>query len=61
MDELSSVAVDVMIAVSPSVGPESKNLSAATNTVVGAGLVRGDSPRFGPGRYWIVVVYGALR
>ncbi|MFZ5439151.1 MAG: CAP domain-containing protein [Myxococcota bacterium] len=61
MDELGAVAVDVFISDAPKLGAESKNLAAPTNDVVGVGLVKGDSPRFGPGRYWIVVMYGALR
>lgn len=58
MDELSGVSVDVMVADAPKVGGESKNLSTAGNRTVGVGLVKGDSPRFGEGRYWIVVIYG---
>ncbi len=61
MDELSSVSVDVFISDTPKLGPESKNLGVPANRVVGVGLVKGDSERFGPGRYWIVVIYGITR
>ncbi len=61
VDSLSSVSVDVLVADTPRLAGESKNLSAATNRQVGVGLVKGDSPRFGRGRYWIVVIYGAQR
>lgn len=61
MDELSGVAIDVFISDTPKLGSESKNLAAPHNTVVGVGLVKGDSPQYGPGRYWIVVVYGSTR
>jgi uncharacterized protein YkwD len=61
MDDLNGVAVDVMVLDAPRLGGESKNLSAATNRMVGVGLVKGDSPRFGRGRYWIVVIYGSPR
>ncbi|MBL8916266.1 MAG: CAP domain-containing protein [Archangium sp.] len=61
MDELASVSVDVFISDTPRLGSESKNLGMADNTVVGVGLVKGDSARFGPGRYWIVVIYGVVR
>ncbi len=60
VDELTSVSVDVMVVDAPRL-TDSKNLSTAGNRLVGVGLVKGDSPRFGPGRYWIVVVYGVPR
>jgi uncharacterized protein YkwD len=60
MDELNGVSVDVLVADAPRLN-DSKNLSAANNRMVGVGLVKGDSPRFGRGRYWIVVIYGAPR
>lgn len=61
MDDLNGVSVDVAVAETPRLGGESKNLSAAGNRMVGVGLVKGDSPRFGRGRYWIVVIYGSPR
>jgi uncharacterized protein YkwD len=61
MDELTSVSVDVFISDTPRLGAESKNLGVPDNAVVGVGLVKGDSPRYGPDRYWIVVIYGVIR
>jgi uncharacterized protein YkwD len=61
VDEASSVAVDVVVADTPKVNPDSKNLAAAANRLVGIGLVKGDSPTLGAGRYWLVVIYAATR
>ncbi|MDP1824527.1 MAG: CAP domain-containing protein [Archangium sp.] len=61
VDELSAVSVDVLVADAPRLAGESKNLATAGNRLVGVGLVKGDSPRFGAGRYWIVVIYGVPR
>lgn len=61
VEELSAVSVDVLVADAPRLGGESKNLATARNRLVGVGLVKGDSPRFGEGRYWIVVIYGVPR
>ena len=61
VEELSAVSVDVLVADAPRLAGESKNLATAGNRMVGVGLVKGDSPRFGSGRYWIVVIYGVPR
>ena len=52
------MAVDLFVADTAKVGGESKNLAEAKNRVVGVGVAKGDSPRYGKGRYWIVVIYG---
>jgi uncharacterized protein YkwD len=59
VDELAAVSVDVLVSDSPRLAAESKNLGTPGNAVVGVGLVRGDSEKYGAGRYWIVVIYGA--
>ncbi len=56
--ELGSVAVDFFVADTPKVGAASKNLAEVKNTVVGVGVAKGDSEKYGKGRYWIVVIYG---
>lgn len=56
--ELGSVAVDLFVADTPKVGGASKNLAEARNRVVGVGVAKGDSEKYGKGRYWIVVIYG---
>lgn len=61
LDELGSASVDVLVADAPRLNGESKNLGSSAWHLVGVGLVKGDSARFGPGRYWIVVIYGATR
>ena len=58
MPDLGSVAVDLFVADTPKVGGESKNLGEPKNRVVGVGVVKGDSVKYGKGRYWIVVIYG---
>jgi|APLak6261678615_1056124.scaffolds.fasta_scaffold03035_2 uncharacterized protein YkwD len=60
MESLASVSVDVFIADAAKLGAESKNLANPDNRVVGVGLVKGDSERFGKDRYWIVVIYGVI-
>jgi uncharacterized protein YkwD len=50
-------AVDVFVATAPDEATRSSNVSDARLRRVGVGVVTGDSPRFGAGRFWIVVVY----
>ena len=57
LEEMKSASVDVYVTESATVAPESKNLVDATNAVVGVGMVRGDSERFGPNKFWVVVIY----
>lgn len=57
LDAPTSVAVDIFLSDAPRLIVDSKNLAAANNTMVGVGLVRGDSAQHGDGRYWIVVIY----
>lgn len=57
--EAKAVAIDVFIADSPTRIAESKNLTSATNALIGVGIVRGDSAHYGNDKYWIVVVYAA--
>lgn len=60
VDNLSTVSVDVFVSVIPRLDGEWKNLSNASNQIVAVGLTRGHSERFGPDRYWIVVICGVL-
>jgi uncharacterized protein YkwD len=50
-------AVDVFVASGPEEATRSSNLTDARLRRVGVGVATGDSPRFGAGRFWIVVVY----
>jgi uncharacterized protein YkwD len=52
-----TVSVDIVISESPTLIVDSKNLGARQNSMVGVGLVQGDSAQYGKARYWIVVVY----
>ena len=40
--------------------PPSRGLKEARYSMVGIGAVRGDSPTYGKGRYWVVVIYAGL-
>ncbi len=61
VEDVGSAAIDVIVADSPALIPESKALKDPGNRLVGVGAVRGDSTRFGPDRYWVVVIYAARR
>jgi uncharacterized protein YkwD len=50
-------AADAFVAASPSDAARSPNATDVRYRRVGVGVVRGDSPRFGAGLYWIAVVY----
>lgn len=50
-------AVDVFVASAPDEATRSSNAADARMRRVGVGVGTGDSPRFGAGRFWIVVVY----
>jgi uncharacterized protein YkwD len=60
-DDLASATVDFFVADNPTLITESKNLADPQASVVGVGVVKGDSPTFGKDKYWVVVVYGTLR
>jgi uncharacterized protein YkwD len=53
----SLAAVDVFVASAPGEAIRSANLRDRRWRRVGVGVTTGDSPRFGAGRAWIVVVY----
>jgi uncharacterized protein YkwD len=50
-------AADAFVAVSPADASRSPNVADARYRRAGVGVARGDSLRFGPGLYWIAVVY----
>jgi hypothetical protein len=60
-DDLASATVDFFVADNPSLITDSKNLADPHASLVGVGVVKGDSPTFGKDKYWVVVVYGTLR
>jgi uncharacterized protein YkwD len=61
LEDARSASVDFYVAESPALLPDSKSLGDRKNTVVGVGAVRGDSPTYGKGQYWMVVIYAATR
>ena len=61
LEEARSASVDFYVAESPALLPDSKNLGERKHTAVGVGAVRGDSPTYGKGQYWMVVIYAATR
>ncbi len=61
MPDVGATSVDFFIADSPALVTDSENLADARNRRVGIGTARGDSSRFGQGKYWVVVIYAAPR
>ena len=61
MDDATSTSVDFFVADAPSLVTDSKNLADPKNGKVGVGAVRGDSSKYGRGKYWVVVIYAATR
>ncbi len=57
--EVAQASVDLAIVDSPTLVPASKNLLDPGNRLVGIGLLRGDSARYGPDKLWLVVISGA--
>ena len=53
----SEAAADVYVAASPSGATRSRNVGDARFHRVGVGVAVGDSPRYGAGLLWIVVLY----
>ncbi|HYO72014.1 MAG TPA: CAP domain-containing protein [Archangium sp.] len=61
LESAKSASVDFYVAESPAMLPDSKSLGDRKNTQVGVGAVRGDSRTYGPGQYWMVIIYAATR
>jgi uncharacterized protein YkwD len=55
--EARTASVDLYVARDLSALPPSRRLREARYSLVGIGAVRGDSPTYGKGRYWVVVIY----
>jgi len=53
----SAATADAFVASSPALAAQSNNAADARFHRFGVGAVRGDTQRFGAGRYWIAVVY----
>ncbi|MGQ0506235.1 MAG: CAP domain-containing protein [Myxococcaceae bacterium] len=61
LDKVATAAVDFYVADAPGMLGESQNLADKKNSLVGVGTVRGDSARFGKGKYFVVVIYASTR
>jgi len=59
--EVSSASVEFLVSDDPTLVSGSKNLADRNNDLIGIGAIRGDSSRYGKGRYWLVVIYAASR
>ena len=57
LSEARTASADLYVARDLSALPPSRRLKEARYSLVGIGAVRGDSPTYGKGRYWVVVIY----
>lgn len=55
---LRSAAADLVVGTSPDEAASSNHLRDAAWTRVGVGALYATSPQYGPGRLWMVIVYG---
>jgi uncharacterized protein YkwD len=61
LSEARAASADLYVARDLSSLPPSRGLRDSRYSLVGIGAVRGDSPRYGKGRYWVVVIYAGMR
>ena len=57
LSEARAASADLYVARDLAALPPSRGLREARYSLVGIGAVRGDSPTYGRGRYWVVVIY----
>ena len=57
LSEARTASADLYVARDLSALPPSRGLREPRYSLVGIGAVRGDSPTYGKGRYWVVVIY----
>ena len=57
LQDARSASVDLYVTQDLAHLPDSKSLLDGSNDRVGIGAVKGDSPRYGKDRYWVVVIY----
>lgn len=57
LSEARTASADLYVARDLGALPPSRGLKEARYSMVGIGAVRGDSPTYGKGRYWVVVIY----
>jgi uncharacterized protein YkwD len=61
MAEARAASADLYVAHDLGSLPPSRGVRDSRYSLVGIGAVRGDSPKYGKGRYWVVVIYAGLR
>ena len=60
LSEARTASADLYVARDLAALPPSRGLREARYSMVGIGAVRGDSPTYGKGRYWVVVIYAGM-
>ncbi|HET9038434.1 MAG TPA: CAP domain-containing protein [Myxococcaceae bacterium] len=60
LSEARAASADLYVARDLAALPPSRGLKEARYSLVGIGAVRGDSPTYGKGRYWVVVIYAGM-
>ena len=60
-EEAQTASVDVFVLDEPALVAASKALKDPQNDRVGVGAVHGDSNTYGPGKWWVVVIYASTR
>jgi uncharacterized protein YkwD len=60
LSEARTASADLYVARDLGALPPSRGLREARFSLVGIGAVRGDSPTYGKGRYWVVVIYAGM-
>ena len=60
LSEARTASADLYVARDLAALPPSRGLREARYSLVGIGAVRGDSPTYGKGRYWVVVIYAGM-
>jgi uncharacterized protein YkwD len=58
-EDVRSVAVDVFVLDEPGLVESSRSLRDPENDRLGIGAVKGDSPTYGKGKWWVVVIYAS--
>lgn len=61
VDGLESAAIDLFVTENPALVTSSKNLVRREHNLVAVGVSRGDSLRFGPSKFWVVIIYASKR
>ncbi|MFN0064506.1 MAG: CAP domain-containing protein [Myxococcaceae bacterium] len=61
LSDAETAAVDVFVAPSPQLLPESRSLRRAENDRVGVGAVRAQNTSTGREEYWVVLIYAGAR